>query len=275
MSNVNVVAIATGAFLGLLALVAAVACVPPITRFLGDLFCCPWRIPFTKKKKRNADEEVGDDELPYVVEPRADNPVDTAGYQHMSNAHMSAVSVVDPALAKEEMRRSAERLSADYRRSHSGGGNPNPDPFYHPHDQNGSYYSYDGQTPSSPTDYHHQHHYGNQLDVPPAAPPHGGSWRDASASQERLRNASSPAYASSYEAASGHSPPDQHPDTGYHDRQYLQRPPPSFGYSPSEAASHSSGYFPSAQYDPHDNNRHQPAAEQYGSGGGRGHHPHI
>lgn len=89
MSNINVPAVATGAFLGFLALVAAVSCIPAITRFLGDLFCCPWRIPFTKKKRRNADEEVGKDELPYVVEPRADTPVDDRGYHSMSEAYMS------------------------------------------------------------------------------------------------------------------------------------------------------------------------------------------
>lgn len=89
MSTINTAAIATGAFLGVLALIAAISCIPPITRFLGDLFCCPWRLPFTKKKLRNADEEVGRDELPYVVEPRPDTSVDDAGYQHMSEAYMS------------------------------------------------------------------------------------------------------------------------------------------------------------------------------------------
>lgn len=89
MSNINVPAVATGAFLGFLALVAVVSCIPPITRFIGDLLCCPWRIPFTKKKNRNADEEVGRDELPYVVEPRSDTPVDDVGYHNMSEAYMS------------------------------------------------------------------------------------------------------------------------------------------------------------------------------------------
>lgn len=89
MSNINIPAVATGAFLGLLALLAAVACVPPITRFLGDLCCCPWRLPFTKKKRRNADEELGKDELPYVVEPRPDTAVDDEGYHNMSEAYMS------------------------------------------------------------------------------------------------------------------------------------------------------------------------------------------
>lgn len=90
MSDVNVAATATGAFLGLLALVAVAACFPPITRFLGDFFCCPWRIPFTKKKNRNADEELGKDELPYVVEPpRPETCVDDVGYHRMSQAYMS------------------------------------------------------------------------------------------------------------------------------------------------------------------------------------------
>lgn len=89
MTNVNVAAIATGGFLGLLALVAFAACVPPITRFLGDLFCCPWRIPFTKKKSRHSDEEVGKDDLPYVVEPRPGTAVDDVGYHRMSEAYMS------------------------------------------------------------------------------------------------------------------------------------------------------------------------------------------
>lgn len=89
MWAVNTAGIATGAFFGVLALIAAISCIPPITRFLGDLFCCPWRIPFTKKKRRNADEEVGSDELPYVVEPRAGTPVDNVGYRNMSEAYMS------------------------------------------------------------------------------------------------------------------------------------------------------------------------------------------
>lgn len=96
MSNINVPAVATGAFLGVLCLVAAVSCIPPITRFLGDLFCCPWRVPFTKKKRRNADEEVGKDELPYVVEPRPDTPVDDVGYHSMSDAYMSVSNEGQP-----------------------------------------------------------------------------------------------------------------------------------------------------------------------------------
>lgn len=90
MGEINVPAIATGAFLGFLALVLLVSCVPPITRFLGDLFCCPWRIPFTKKRRRNDDEEMDKDDLPYVVQtPRSGTPVDDRGYQRVSAAYMS------------------------------------------------------------------------------------------------------------------------------------------------------------------------------------------
>ena len=90
MTNINVAAVASGAFLGVMALAALIWCFPPITRFLGDLFCCPWRIPFTRKKRRNGDEEMDKDDLPYMIgEPHAGTPVDTAGYQRMSAAYLS------------------------------------------------------------------------------------------------------------------------------------------------------------------------------------------
>lgn len=95
MTSVNIAAITTGTFFGLLALVALVGCVPPITRFVGDLCCCPWRIPFTKKKRLNEDEEVDKAELPYATgEPRPGTPVDNAGYQRTSQAWMSVGLVI-------------------------------------------------------------------------------------------------------------------------------------------------------------------------------------
>lgn len=88
--SVNIPAIATGAFLGFLALVVLLTCVPALTRFLGDLCCCPWRIPFTKRRRRNDDEEMDKNDLPYVVHsPRPGTPVDDRGYQRVSAAHMS------------------------------------------------------------------------------------------------------------------------------------------------------------------------------------------
>lgn len=283
MSNINVPAVATGAFLGVLCLVAAVSCIPPITRFLGDLFCCPWRVPFTKKKRRNADEELGKDELPYVVEPRPDTPVDDAGYQNMSEAYMSvsndytpkaaikfpnfraltilqAVDVVDPELAKEERRRSAERRSAEYRRSH---GLPT-DPYQH--SNNSAYY---GHEHSPPSDYHHEHHYGTHLDVsPPRVPPHGGNSRGTS--RERLQNNYSPqqgqGFPAPYPASNASDPyyssegysPDHYPQQSY---SGVQRPQPSHTYSPPEAG-HAAGYFPNNAYDRRDYEGHYPSTER-------------
>lgn len=93
MTSINIPAVATGAFLGLLAIIVLVSCVPPVTRFLGDLCCCPWRVPFTKKRRRNDDEEMDKDDLPYVVagpqSPRAGTPLDSEGYQRMSAAYLS------------------------------------------------------------------------------------------------------------------------------------------------------------------------------------------
>lgn len=92
MVDINIPAVATGAFFGLLGLIALIACVPPVTRFLGDLCCCPWHIPFTKRRRRNADEELDKDDLPYVAgppSPRAHSPVDDAGYHRVSAAYMS------------------------------------------------------------------------------------------------------------------------------------------------------------------------------------------
>lgn len=91
MTNVNVPAIAGGVFVGFMALAALICCFPPITRFLGDVFCCPWKTPFTRKKQRNVDEEMDNDDLPYeIVEPLPDKPVDLTGYHRMSAAYMSA-----------------------------------------------------------------------------------------------------------------------------------------------------------------------------------------
>lgn len=89
MTNVNIPAIASAAFLGFLALAALLFCVPPVTRFLGDLLCCPWRIPFTRKRRRNDDEEVDKEDLPYLAERRASTPADDAGYQSMPDTYMS------------------------------------------------------------------------------------------------------------------------------------------------------------------------------------------
>lgn len=275
MSNINVPAVATGAFLGVLALVAAISCVPPITRFLGDLFCCPWRIPFTKKKRRNADEEVGKDELPYVVEPRPDTPVDDRGYQSMSEAYMSAVDVVDPELAKEERRRSVERRSVEYRRTHGLPTHP------YQHSNNSSYYN---REYSPPRDYHHEHHYGTHLDVsPPRVPPHGDD-RSRGTSRERLHHHQQPHHYSpeqghdfppaaqyGYDNNMNNNPnvfadpyvsegysPDHYPSQGY---ATPQRPQPSHAYSPSEGG-HAAGYFPNNAYDRRDYEGHYPSTER-------------
>lgn len=46
-----------------------------------------------RKKRRNADEEMDKDDLPYPTgEPHAGTPVDIAGYQRMSAAYMSVSS---------------------------------------------------------------------------------------------------------------------------------------------------------------------------------------
>lgn len=92
MSTVNIAAITTGSFIGVLGLLAIVVCVGPLTRCVGDACCCPWRMPFTKRKqRRNADEEVGKDELPYVVAPGPWPGLAVAGggYRRMSPAYMS------------------------------------------------------------------------------------------------------------------------------------------------------------------------------------------
>ncbi|KAJ4421918.1 hypothetical protein N0V82_003415 [Gnomoniopsis sp. IMI 355080] len=264
--TINVPAVATGAFLGVLCLVAAISCVPPITRFLGDLFCCPWRVPFTKKKRRNADEEVGKDELPYVVEPRPDTPVDDRGYHSMSEAYMSAVDVVDPELAKEERRRSAERRSAEYRRSH---GLPT-DYYQHPNDS--SYYH---REYSPPREYHHEHHYGTHLDVsPPQVPPHGRD-RSRGASRERLYQHQHQHYSPEQEHgfptqhhAHNNNMSDQYPSEGYSPEHYpsqdyatVQRPQPSHAYSPEERGL-AAGYFPNNAYDRRDYEGHYPSTER-------------
>lgn len=93
MANVNIAAVASGAFMGFLALLCIVACVPPVTRFLGDLFCCPWRLPFTKKKRRNGDEEVEQGDFPYLVGKNDSDHLNAPGNrdesQRMSAAYMS------------------------------------------------------------------------------------------------------------------------------------------------------------------------------------------
>lgn len=195
--TINIVAIATGAFMGLLGLVAIVACVPPITRFLGDLLCCPWRLPFTKKKRANEDEDVDSDQLPYTTgEPRPGTPVDNDGYQRTSMAYMSvcnfflslslffllnissytnivsstkAVSVVDPeTAAMEEMRR-----SSDIRRSYQSASRYDIVPYDHR-----------DQSPPRVSEHHHMmadHSSGAHLDVPqPYSSPSRGPWRGPS-----------------------------------------------------------------------------------------------
>lgn len=89
MSDINIPAVASGAFLGFLALLCIVACVPPVTRFLGDLFCCPWRIPFTKKKRRNGDEEVEQSDFPYLAGKNDSEHLDASG-NHEESHRMSA-----------------------------------------------------------------------------------------------------------------------------------------------------------------------------------------
>lgn len=92
MTGINVPAVATGVVLGFLAIIVLVSCVPPITRFLGDLFCCPWHIPFTKKRKRNADEDIDPEDLPYPYRsdsPIENEPVDNDRYNRLSAAYMS------------------------------------------------------------------------------------------------------------------------------------------------------------------------------------------
>lgn len=87
MSDLNIPAIASAAFLGFLALAALLFCVPPVTRFLGDLFCCPWRVPFTRKRRRNGDEEVDKEDFPYLAE-RGPSSVDDIGYKSMPENYM-------------------------------------------------------------------------------------------------------------------------------------------------------------------------------------------
>lgn len=98
MPDVNIPAVASGAFLGFLALLGIVACVPPVTRFLGDLFCCPWRMPFTKKKRRNGDEEMEQTDFPYLSGKHgSEQHFDTPGHYRESNrmsaAYMSVSNI--------------------------------------------------------------------------------------------------------------------------------------------------------------------------------------
>lgn len=176
---------------------------------------------------------------------------------------IQAVDVVDPELAKEERRRSAERRSAEYRRTHG-----LPTDSYQ-HSNNSAYY---GREHSPPRDYHQEHHYGTHLDVsPPRVPPHGGNSRGAS--RERLHNTNNyspqpqqrhgfPApYASSHASdpysSEGYSP-DHYPQQSY---SGVQRPQPSHAYSPPETG-HAAGYFPNNAYDRRDYEGHYPSTER-------------
>lgn len=84
MTELNIPAIAGAAFLGFLALAALLFLFAPVTRFLGDLFCCPWRVPFTRKKRRNGDEEVDKEDLPYWSERRLESPVNGTANKSIS-----------------------------------------------------------------------------------------------------------------------------------------------------------------------------------------------
>lgn len=134
MSSINIPGVAAGAFFGLLALIATISCVPPITRFLGDLFCCPWRIPFTKRKRRNADEEMDKDDLPYVAgseSPRVGTPVDNEGYHRMSSAYMSVSlevsGICNPKLLKNVCPTDKSILGYERRRPGVGKGGDAPE----------------------------------------------------------------------------------------------------------------------------------------------------
>lgn len=83
MTELNIPAIAGAAFLGFLALAALLFLFAPVTRFLGDLFCCPWRVPFTRKRRRNGDEEVDKEDLPYLSERRLEPPVNGTANKSM------------------------------------------------------------------------------------------------------------------------------------------------------------------------------------------------
>ncbi|KAF3763320.1 hypothetical protein M406DRAFT_352298 [Cryphonectria parasitica EP155] len=269
--TINIAAVTTGAFLGLLALVALVACVPPITRFLGDLFCCPWRIPFTKRKRLNDDEDVDKSDLPYSTgEPRPGTPVDNAGYQRTSQAMMSAISVVDPETAKEHMRR-----SADYRRSHSPNGSDwrRYDPYNAQYGRDNSppageyHQASDAASSGHLQPYHHQHQQQQQQQQHLQVPPHGGSsssnngWRPAP-SPERTTNyppstdlsSSSPLYrgggADTYHNDAYNSPEYNASDAFAESYVDVQRPAPSHVYTPPEMSMHGQGqgYFPQKAY---------------------------
>ncbi|KAG8159450.1 hypothetical protein KVR01_011111 [Diaporthe batatas] len=75
MTDLNIPAIAGAAFFGFLALAALLFLFAPVTRFLGDLFCCPWRVPFTRKRRRNGDEEMDKEDLTYLSGRRLESPI--------------------------------------------------------------------------------------------------------------------------------------------------------------------------------------------------------
>lgn len=196
-----------------------------------------------------------------------------------------AVDIIDPELAKEERRRSAERRSAEYRRTH---GLPT-DPYQH-HPNDSGYY---GREHSPPREYHHeQHHYGNHLEVsqqPPQVPVHGGgNW--SGTSRERLHNYSPERRAAAAAAAAANDYPVHNPYSnasdpylseggGYSTDQYsghhdyaggVQRPQPSHAYSPPEVGL-AAGYFPNTAYDQRDYDGHYPSTERLV--GARQHYP--
>ena len=88
MTDLSIPAIASAAFLGFLAIAALLFCVPPVSRFLGDLFCCPWRVPFTRKRRRNGDEEVDREDLPYYAR-RPSSPPHETGYESTPDNYMT------------------------------------------------------------------------------------------------------------------------------------------------------------------------------------------
>lgn len=164
----------------------------------------------------------------------------TSHKRPVSLTNAQAVSVVDPELAKEEMRRSAE-----YRREHSPHGSDRQRNDYHHHQ-----YPY----------RHHQDYNaysGSHLQVPgPRVSPHGGSWRGHS--PERPNNYSPQPY-----HGEGYSPEYYSADSYSPDYVGVQRPSPSHGYSPQEMVMHSGahGYFPQGGYDEHNHNRHHHSNE--------------
>lgn len=229
MSNINIPAVASGAFLGFMALAALIWCFPPITRFLGDLCCCPWSIPFIRKKRRNGDEEMDKDDLLYVTdEPHADTPVDTAGYQRVSAAYISAISVVDPETATKEARRSAEY----YRRDHL------PQGDLHRRDHS-PISKHNGEDQHDHDVHHEGAYYGSYLQVPQPDMAHPADWR-----QPYLkRHLNYPVQGPCEDEHSSYS--------GYgYDAGYPNVQPPEPSYPPPEisAYQHADGYLPATDH---------------------------